>query len=303
MASSATVAQALDPQDRAQARLRGGAAALGLDARHRHLPRRRRRGRGPAARQPADQRAPDPARPGRRRRSWRRSQCSPAGWRSTSASSARPMRKLKALAHRVVTSQEEERARVSRELHDHICQLLVSIKYRFELVAHRLAHPGDMPVDGDRRTSSARCPRRSARCAASRTTCAPRCSTTWACRPRSSTGQRTRRSAAALTVSVSAAGAGGAPAGDAGGELVPRRAGGAAQRGAPRAGDAGRHQRSTTRRTGSAAHHRRRRAASTSKNVELSKDRGIGLTQHARARRAQRRHASSSISQPAARPR
>ena len=55
-------------------------------------------------------------------------------------------RKLKALAHRVVTSQEEERARVSRELHDHICQLLVSIKYRFELVGHRLAHPGDAPV-------------------------------------------------------------------------------------------------------------------------------------------------------------
>jgi two-component system, NarL family, sensor kinase len=55
-------------------------------------------------------------------------------------------RKLKALAHRVVTSQEEERARVSRELHDHICQLLVSIKYQFELVGHRLAHPGDAPV-------------------------------------------------------------------------------------------------------------------------------------------------------------
>ncbi|VTU32233.1 cache domain-containing protein [Variovorax sp. PBL-E5] len=55
-------------------------------------------------------------------------------------------RKLKALAHRVVSSQEEERARVSRELHDHICQLLVSIKYRFELIGHRLAHPGDEPV-------------------------------------------------------------------------------------------------------------------------------------------------------------
>jgi two-component system NarL family sensor kinase len=55
-------------------------------------------------------------------------------------------RKLKALAHRVVSSQEEERARVSRELHDHICQLLVSIKYQFELVGHRLAHPGDQPV-------------------------------------------------------------------------------------------------------------------------------------------------------------
>ena len=55
-------------------------------------------------------------------------------------------RKLKALAHRVVSSQEEERARVSRELHDHICQLLVSIKYQFELVGHRLAHPGEQPV-------------------------------------------------------------------------------------------------------------------------------------------------------------
>ena len=55
-------------------------------------------------------------------------------------------RKLKTLAHRVVSSQEEERARVSRELHDHICQLLVSIKYQFELVGHRLAHPGDTPI-------------------------------------------------------------------------------------------------------------------------------------------------------------
>ena len=55
-------------------------------------------------------------------------------------------RKLKVLAHRVVSSQEEERTRVSRELHDHICQLLVSIKYRFELVGHRLAHPGERPV-------------------------------------------------------------------------------------------------------------------------------------------------------------
>ncbi len=55
-------------------------------------------------------------------------------------------RKLKVLAHRVVSSQEEERARVSRELHDHICQLLVSIKYQFELVGHRLAHPGAQPV-------------------------------------------------------------------------------------------------------------------------------------------------------------
>jgi two-component system, NarL family, sensor kinase len=57
-------------------------------------------------------------------------------------------RKIKELARRVVSSQEEERARVSRELHDHICQLLVSIKYQFELVAHRLMHPGQQPVTG-----------------------------------------------------------------------------------------------------------------------------------------------------------
>lgn len=47
-------------------------------------------------------------------------------------------RKMRLLADRVVVSQEEERARVSRELHDNICQLLVSIKYQFELAAHRV---------------------------------------------------------------------------------------------------------------------------------------------------------------------
>ena len=57
-------------------------------------------------------------------------------------------RKLKVMAFRVVTSQEEERSRVSRELHDHICQLLVSIKYQFELVGHRIKHPGEQPVTG-----------------------------------------------------------------------------------------------------------------------------------------------------------
>lgn len=48
-------------------------------------------------------------------------------------------RRIRQLADRVVLSQEEERARVSRELHDHVCQLLVSVKYRFELVAHQVA--------------------------------------------------------------------------------------------------------------------------------------------------------------------
>lgn len=54
--------------------------------------------------------------------------------------------KLRELAQRIVTSQEEERARVSRELHDGLSQLLVSLKYQFELVEHRLVTPGAEPV-------------------------------------------------------------------------------------------------------------------------------------------------------------
>ncbi|MEI7444961.1 MAG: cache domain-containing protein [Burkholderiales bacterium] len=53
---------------------------------------------------------------------------------------------LRLLAQRIVTSQEAERARVSRELHDGLSQLLVSLKYQFELVEHRLATPGAEPV-------------------------------------------------------------------------------------------------------------------------------------------------------------
>lgn len=45
---------------------------------------------------------------------------------------------LKQLTQRLVSSQEEERARVARELHDGLNQLLVSTKYRFELAQERL---------------------------------------------------------------------------------------------------------------------------------------------------------------------
>jgi len=48
---------------------------------------------------------------------------------------------LKQLTQRLVSSQEEERARVSRELHDGLSQLLVSTKFRFELAQERL-QPG-----------------------------------------------------------------------------------------------------------------------------------------------------------------
>ncbi|GJG96226.1 histidine kinase [Cupriavidus pauculus] len=46
--------------------------------------------------------------------------------------------KLRQLAQRVVQSQEEERARLSRELHDGIGQLLVSVKLVMETAANRL---------------------------------------------------------------------------------------------------------------------------------------------------------------------
>jgi len=47
--------------------------------------------------------------------------------------------KLKVLAQRVVDSQEQERARLSRDLHDGISQALVSIKLQLEAAAIRLA--------------------------------------------------------------------------------------------------------------------------------------------------------------------
>lgn len=47
--------------------------------------------------------------------------------------------KLKVMTQRIVSLQDEERARVSRELHDGISQLLVSVKFKFELVEHKLA--------------------------------------------------------------------------------------------------------------------------------------------------------------------
>jgi two-component system NarL family sensor kinase len=46
--------------------------------------------------------------------------------------------KLKVLAQRVVDSQEQERARLSRDLHDGISQSLVSIKFQLEAAAIRM---------------------------------------------------------------------------------------------------------------------------------------------------------------------
>ncbi|MDV7338686.1 cache domain-containing protein [Terasakiella sp. A23] len=50
-------------------------------------------------------------------------------------------RKLKELTQRIVEFQEEERGRVSRELHDGISQILVSVKYSIELAIDKI-HKG-----------------------------------------------------------------------------------------------------------------------------------------------------------------
>lgn len=47
--------------------------------------------------------------------------------------------RMRALAHQVVLSQETERARVARELHDGVSQLLVSVKFIFESVQERVS--------------------------------------------------------------------------------------------------------------------------------------------------------------------
>ncbi len=46
--------------------------------------------------------------------------------------------KLKQLTHRIVETQEEERGRVARELHDSISQILVSVKFAQELSLTKL---------------------------------------------------------------------------------------------------------------------------------------------------------------------
>ncbi|MCK0166994.1 cache domain-containing protein [Jannaschia sp. S6380] len=55
--------------------------------------------------------------------------------------------KLKQLTQRVLDTQEEERGRVARELHDSISQLLVGIRYKLEL-ARRLTTRGEPAARG-----------------------------------------------------------------------------------------------------------------------------------------------------------
>ncbi|MFA9440958.1 cache domain-containing protein [Uliginosibacterium sp. sgz301328] len=58
--------------------------------------------------------------------------------------------KMRALAHQVVASQEKERARVARELHDGVSQWLVSVKFMLESALSRLrseAGGADAPLE------------------------------------------------------------------------------------------------------------------------------------------------------------
>lgn len=48
--------------------------------------------------------------------------------------------KLKQLTERIIDTQEEERSRVARELHDGISQILVSVRYVLELARRRIAN-------------------------------------------------------------------------------------------------------------------------------------------------------------------
>jgi two-component system, NarL family, sensor kinase len=50
--------------------------------------------------------------------------------------------KLRAMARQIVTTQEAERARVARELHDGVSQWLVSVKYQFESAQDRARRSG-----------------------------------------------------------------------------------------------------------------------------------------------------------------
>ncbi len=56
--------------------------------------------------------------------------------------------KLKALTERIFDTQEEERGRVARELHDSISQILVGIRYTLELARKRVS-TNDARAEGD----------------------------------------------------------------------------------------------------------------------------------------------------------
>ena len=54
--------------------------------------------------------------------------------------------KLKELTQRIIDTQEEERGRVARELHDGISQMLVGVRYALELARRKLDTDTSSPV-------------------------------------------------------------------------------------------------------------------------------------------------------------
>jgi PAS domain S-box-containing protein len=87
--------------------------------------------------------------------------------------------RLRFLARRVVEVQEEERRHLARELHDEIGQAFTAIALNLQII-QRSCSPEAQPRLEDSLSSPAA---PSSRCAASRSTCVPRSSTTSAWRP------------------------------------------------------------------------------------------------------------------------
>ncbi|KJZ21007.1 histidine kinase [Loktanella sp. S4079] len=55
--------------------------------------------------------------------------------------------KLKELTQRIIDTQEEERGRVARELHDGISQMLVGVRYALELTRRKIGAPSSESLD------------------------------------------------------------------------------------------------------------------------------------------------------------
>ena len=107
--------------------------------------------------------------------------------------------RLRALADRLQGIREEERTRISREIHDELGQLLTALKIDITLLVRDLG-------GGGRRWTSRGCSKtcvpwgawsipRCCRCDASRASCGPRCSMRWAWCRRSNGRRRTCRRA------------------------------------------------------------------------------------------------------------
>ena len=90
-------------------------------------------------------------------------------------------RQMRELSQQLVNTQEEERRNLSRELHDHVAQVLTGLRMELGRI-ERLSANRRRPRSPSARRSSTTC---SAPSATWRLGCAPACWTTSACRPRS----------------------------------------------------------------------------------------------------------------------